>query len=642
MCGILAVADLNNRSLSETTVRRLRDTMIHRGPDDAGLFIDGPVALGHRRLSIIDLSPAGHQPMSNEDGTVQLVFNGEIYNYIELREDLRNRGHIFRSASDTEVLLRQYLEDGEACVHKLRGMFAFVIWDSRRGRLFAARDRLGIKPLYYYRDQNRILLASEIKAIIEDDSVPRRPDMCALADYLYAGRPLGRKTMFDGVTELEPGHQMSVDIIGGIFEVKKYWDLRFDYVQTRSDSDTVEGLFSLVNDAVKVHCRSDAPLGCHLSGGIDSSTVAAFAARHRQHLPTFSIKFSDDEHIDETAYARAVACHVGADYYQSSPTASDLAELLALMVWHMDAPLVSDGAFGYLAVSDFAKRHAKVSLTGHGGDEVFAGYPAQFQAAFGATDMFELQRDPDRLPRNTGLWRRAFRRGPIGLYESLRARSATSTPSLEDTWVALHCDRPPAKNPALHASFIRQLSDYSPRESYVAPLSAAPTDQTLDKCLYHDIRVYLPSLLQLEDRLSMAVSLESRVPLLDHHIVEFMATVPPEQKVRGLRPKHLLREVSSRVLPESVWQNRQKRGFPVPGKFWRTKQLTDTIRRILLSEESLERHIFSPDSLRSLCQPPIHISLVWPLINVELWFRLFIDKDSYWLQKAKGTRVAII
>ena len=641
MCGILAVVDFKNRGLRPDDVARLRDTMFHRGPDDEGLYVEGPVGLGHRRLSIIDLTTAGHQPMTNEDGSLHLVFNGEIYNYVELARDLRARGHQFHSSTDTEVILHQYEEDGERCVEKFRGMFAFALWDSRKGKLFAARDRFGIKPLYYYYGEDKLILASEIKAIIEDPDVPRRADMTSLADYLYAGRALGRKTMFQGIEELEPGTCLTVGRQRGSLDIRKYWELRYNYNTTRSSADTAAELYSIVEDSVAVHCRSDATLGCHLSGGIDSSSVVAFAARNREHLKTFSIKFSDDAHIDETRYARAVAAHVGADYQQCSPTADDLADLLPFLVWHMDTPMATDGGFAYFTVSQFARQHVKVSLTGHGGDEIFAGYPAQFQATYNTTDMFNLYQDPDRVARRPSILSRALRRSPLGLYRSLRRRAAGREKTLTETWAALHCDYAVEENPLIQPRFLKGLNGYSPRDAYAAPFSTVGTDETLDQCLYHDLTIYLPSLLHLEDRVSMAVSLESRVPLLDHRIVEFLATVPPSQKVPERRPKFLLRQLSSSLLPEAIWTNRDKRGFPVPGNFWKTEQLNALIREVLLSPESLERGIFRPESLREACQALGDVSVFWPLVNIELWFKIFIDQDPRWIQRARARSVAM-
>jgi asparagine synthase (glutamine-hydrolysing) len=615
--------------------------MFHRGPDDEGLFIEGPIGLGHRRLSIIDLSSAGHQPMSNDDGSLHVVFNGEIYNYVELAHDLRRRGHRFRSATDTEVILHQYEEDGERCLEKLRGMFAFALWDSRRKRLFAARDRFGIKPLYYYLDDNKLILASEIKAIIGDPEVPRRPDMAALSDYLYAGRALAGKTMFQGIGELEPGTCLTIGTERRSLSVSKYWELRHDYNTVRSPEDTVAELYSIVSESVAVHCRSDATLGCHLSGGLDSSSVVALAAKNREHLPTFSIKFSDDAHIDETPYAKAVASHVGADYRQCSPTADDLAELLPFLVWHMDVPMATDGGFAYFTVSQFARQHVKVALTGHGGDEIFAGYPAQFQAVYNATDMFNVYQDPDRVAKRPNIIRRALSRTPLGLYRSLRRRAAGRERTLAETWAALHCDYAVEENPLIERSFLKSLNGYSPRVAYAAPFSTVGTAEPLDQCLYHDLTIYLPSLLHLEDRVSMSVSLESRVPFLDHRVVEFLATVPPSQKVPGRMPKFLLRQLASSLLPESIRVSRDKRGFPVPGRFWRTPQVNALIKEVLLSPESLDRGIFRPEALREACDAEGDVSVFWPLVNVELWFKIFIDQHPEWIRRATSRSGAV-
>ena len=635
MCGILAVVDLKGQPLNETLVRRMRDTMFHRGPDDDGLYLDGPVALGHRRLSIIDLSSSGHQPMSNEDGSIQVVFNGEIYNYVELRDELQKRGHIFQSSSDTEVIVHQYEEDGERCVEKFRGMFALAIWDSRKQTLFAARDRFGIKPLYYFRDQTKVILASEIKAIVEDPSVPRRPNMRAVSDYLFAGRALGSKTLFDGINEVQPGYFVKLDARSGQLDVKQYWDLRHDYNYSRTEAQTNDEVFAILDEAVAIQCRSDAPLGAHLSDGIDSSSVVAFAARHRRRIKTFSIKFSDDAHVDSGRYTRTVADRVGAEFFEGMPTANDLAELLPFLIWHMDAPMISDGGFGYLTVSDFARKHVKVCLTGHGGDEVFAGYPAQFQAAYNRRDMFQLYKDPERIITNKpGYLQRALRKGPHGLWKALRERTSRNGRSLEETWINLHCNGKPENNSFIDPGWLSELRDYSSVTEYVAPLGKDGA-QTLDKCLYHDLRVYLPALLQKEDRVSMAVSIESRVPLLDDRLVEYLATVPPEQKVKGLQPKHLLRRAAASLLPDEILQNREKRGFPVPGSFWKAPPVADTVRKILLSKESMSRGVFKKQALEDACQ---NVTLYWPLVNIELWFKIFMDRDPYWISKATERR----
>jgi asparagine synthase (glutamine-hydrolysing) len=636
MCGILAVLNLDDENIEEDLIIRMRDTMYHRGPDDAGLYVDGPVALAHRRLSIIDLTPSGHQPMTNEDGSIVITYNGEIYNYLELRQNLIAKGHRFSSTSDTEVILHQYEESGEDCLEKFNGMFSFVLWDRKRKKLFIARDRLGIKPLYYYYDSEKIIFASEIKAIIENPLVPRMPDYQGIADFLFAGRALGNKTMFQGIKEIEPGYMAIVDKAKKNFQVKKYWDVFYNYNDSLTDKELKEQLFYLFDDAVKINCRSDATLGCHLSGGLDSSTVVAFAAKYRKSLKTFSIKFSNDDYIDETRYAKAVAKHVGADYIENSPTALDMVELLPFLIRHMDMPMATGGGFAYFTVSNLAMKYVKVSLTGHGGDELFAGYPAQFLASYKNTDGFEPRPvDPYLTVKSSlrkALIRIIRRKGPRGIYESIRNRIFKEDKSFEDLWVQLHCGREPSDDTIFHQDFVQALQRYSPKDDYTKPLKEINTDEILDKCLYHDLRVYLPGLLHLEDRASMSVSLESRVPFLDHRIVEFLATIPPNRKVHGMHPKHLLREIGSSLLPEEVWKRRDKSAFPVPVKFLLAKEMKEMTQNILSSPESKKRGIFDP-RLFKRDVPISNIILLWQLINVELWFKIFIDKDPQYTHK---------
>jgi len=630
MCGILAVLDLNNRNIDKALLIRMRDSMYHRGPDDAGLYLDGSVGLGHRRLAIIDLSESGHQPMTNEDHTLFLVCNGEIYNYIELRADLKKRGHRFHSTSDSEVIIHQYEEDGLQCLDKFNGMFSFALWDSKEKKLFAARDRLGIKPLYYFNDGKKIVLASEIKAIIADLDVPRVPNYQAIADYVFAGRALGNKTMFKKIEEIEPGYYFTVNAKKRHVQIRKYWDIHYNYNYARTDEELREELFSLVDDAVRIHCRSDATLGCHLSGGLDSSTIVALAARYRESLKTFSIKFSEDDFINETSYAKQVAKHVEADYIEGSPSATDFARLLPFLMWHMDLPMATDGGFSYFTVSKLAQEDVKVSLTGHGGDELFAGYPAQFQAAYQRRDMFANFVDPFRVPRSSirgKLVSALLHKKPSDWVMSFKKRLGKEQGGLEDLWIQLHCSALPENNGIFRREFIRSLEGYSPREDYIAPLLNVDTEQTLDKCLYHDLRVYLPGLLHLEDRVSMAVSIESRVPLLDYRIVEFLASVPPEQKIKNMQPKYLLRSIASSLLPEPVLERKDKFPFPVPGKFWLSKEMKEMRNNILLSPGSLSRGVFKAHALKEGYN---NIDMSWPQINIELWFKIFVDRDKTW------------
>lgn len=630
MCGFLTIQMRHGRPVDRALLAAMNDMQSHRGPDDHGLHIDGAVGLAHRRLSILDLTPSGHQPMCNEDGTVWIVFNGEIYNYVELAQGLRARGHIFRSGSDTEVIVHLWEEHGPRCVDHLNGMFAFMIWDARRGELFGARDRMGIKPFFYHEGADRFIAASEIKSILRDPAVARRPDPQGLSDHFLAGSSFEGRTCFADVRQLLPGHALSVR--DGVVTTWKYWDLTFAHDRGRSAADTLDGLRALLDDAVAVHCRSDARLGCHLSGGLDSSTVVALAARHHDPLETFSIRFDGGPFFDESAHARAVARHVGTQHWESRPAPDDLVSLLASLAWHCDLPMPNHTMFAYHAASRLAAERVKVALTGHGGDEVFAGYPAQFRAAFGDTSMFDLSARPTgRLPV-WGRLRTALRRhGVMGLARRLARRSATPpAQDLRSLWVALHCGTVPLEDPFLAAAFRRSLAGYDSRDAYLAPLDAAPSDDVLDRCLYHDLRSYLPGLLHQEDRASMAVSIESRVPLLDYRVVEYLATVPPDLKVPGRVPKGLLRQVATDLLPAEVVTRRDKGAFGVPGAAWFRGPLRDFVRSILHSPRTAERGIFEPRELRSTA---LTYEAMWAVVATELWFRLYIDEDRELLDR---------
>jgi asparagine synthase (glutamine-hydrolysing) len=618
---------LAGRHVDSARLSAMRDSMRHRGPDGAGLIIDDAVGLAHRRLSIIDRSAAGHQPMCNEDRTVWLVFNGEIYNYVELTADLKKRGHQFRSQTDSEVILHLWEELGEQCVDRLNGMFAFAIWDSRRKELFAARDRAGIKPLQYYLGPDRFIAASEIKAILADPAVPNRPDYRGLSDCLMVGYPLGDKTCFEGIRQLQPGWALSLR--GERLRTWQYWDLRFRYDRGRSLDDTTGQLAELMDDAVRLQCRSDAPLGCHLSGGLDSSTLAALTARHYSPLHTFSIGFEGGPAFDESAYARSVARHLGAVHHEATPGPGDLEALLGTLAWHADGPMPDVSSFSYYTVARLAAGHVKVALTGHGGDETLAGYPAQFAAAFGDTSMFDLSNRPlQRVPLMTRVRLGLRRYGALGAARRVLQRAGKHTETFEARWMRLHCGAAPLENPLLRPEFRRELAGYDSRIEYLAPLRRADTDQDLDRCLYHDLRCYLPGLLHQEDRASMAASLESRVPLLDHRIMEFLATVPPEQKVAGREPKSLLRRVAAGLVPPEIVSRRDKGAFGVPVDRWLFHELAPRFDQIIFSPTALDRGIFDPVELRSGWHGTPGR---WSAMSIELWFRLFIDRDRQWL-----------
>jgi asparagine synthase (glutamine-hydrolysing) len=575
---------------------------------------------------VLDVTPAGHQPMVSRDGRLWIVLNGEIYNYVELAAELTTEGDRFDSRSDTEVLLHLYARLGPECVHRLNGMFAFAIWDAQERTLFAARDRLGIKPFYYHQSPHRFAFASEVKALLAGDASLRRPDDQAIADYLFSGAPLGDKTGFRDVRQLEPAHSLTWR--EGRLQVRRYWDIAYRYEHPRREADLLAELAWLVDDAVRIHSRSDVPVGSHLSGGLDSSAVAGYAARYIHPLKTFSIHFEAGPYYDETPHARAVARHIGASYVDEVAHSRELAELLPRLVYHMDFGLPTWGGFGYFAVSRLARRHVKVSLTGHGGDELFAGYPKHFGTIFGSTDAFDCSAQPNERPSSLLRLRGMLRReGMSGIARRLGDWMRQPPATLEDRWMAFHCGQEPTRHPALHPRFVQALGGYSPRDDYLRPLREANTHEPLDKCLYHDLRVYLPDLLAMEDRMSMAVSLESRVPLLDHRIVELIARIPPALKVSGRQPKRLLREIVRPLLPESIRTRRDKSPFPIPVGQWFGGDLAHTVRDILQSPRCLDRGVFQPDELRQRTIPPM---LAWPLVNIELWFRIFVDGDTRW------------
>lgn len=629
MCGIAGLLNAGGRPVDPAVLRRMGDRLAHRGPDDAGIWVDGEAGLAHRRLSILDLSTAGHQPMPNEDGSLHLVFNGEIYNYRELAEELRNRGHRFRSSTDSEVILHLYEEMGADCVHRLRGMFAFALFDARTRTLFGARDRAGIKPFHYHLGRKGFAFASEIKALVTVPEVTPQLDRHGLADLLFCGQPLESRTLLEGIRSIPPGHRFFSD--GSRVDVEEYWTLRFDYRQDRTLAAVVDELAQRLEVSVALHCRSDAPLGSHLSGGLDSSTVAAVAAGNRPvPLETFSIRFDGGERFDETGFARLASGHLGTRHHVATPDPAGFPQHFATLLWHLDHPVAGEPGFTYASAARLAADHVKVSLTGHGGDEVFAGYPAQFAVAFGSTAAFPEFRPGSEGGRRSrwARFRRAARSGHLrallGIGRAGKSALSACTPA-EQQWVRLHCSPEPLQNRLLHPRFRRSLAGYCPVDPYLQAFRDAGTDELLDRCLHHDLRTYLPQLLHKEDRMSMAVSLESRVPLLDHELVEFMATVPPHQKVPDGEPKGLLRAAARRWLPAEVVDRKDKAPFPIPVLNWIDGELGRGFRALLAEERSLDRGIFHPAELRDPDLEPAH---VLAMANVETWCRLFLDGDG--------------
>ncbi len=632
MCGICGIYHLErNRAIEEEKLREMARTMRHRGPDDEGFYIDGNVGLGHQRLSIIDLSPMGHQPMTNEDGKLWIVLNGEIYNYLELRQELIGKGHEFRSNSDTEVILHLYEEQGPTCINRLNGMFAFGIWDSREKVLFAARDRFGVKPFYYVYQKNSFVFASEIKALLYVKLFESEINPEGLTDYLTFQFCLGDKTMFRNVLKLLPGHSLLLKPDGSL-NIQKYWDLDFT-IDTHHTEDYFEHqLLRLLEDSIRIELRADVPIGAHLSGGLDSSTVTCLASSLLgAPIKTFSGGFKEAPQYDETPYARIVAQNVGTEHYEIFPTADDFVEVVPRLVYHMDEPAAGPGLFPQYFVSKLASQHVKVVLGGQGGDETLGGYTRYLiayleQCIKGGIEgtqeekkyvvTFEsilpnLRQLEGYEPLLRYFWQE-------GLFES------------EDRRYFRLIDRSNSTLGLINKEFFADRKKYDPYEAYRELFYSSGCRSLINKMTWFDMKTLLPALLQVEDRTSMAVSLESRVPLLDHRIAELVASIPPMIKYKGGRSKHIFRQIVRHIVPPEIYNRTDKMGFPVPSSEWyRQGVVRDFVRGVLLGERARAHGFIQTNEVESLLDSERPYGRgIWGLLCLELWMERFIDGEA--------------
>ena len=578
MCGINGIA-LSSRApegrVERAALERMRDVIRHRGPDDCGIFVDGAAGLGHRRLSIVDVS-GGRQPMPNEDSTLHLVYNGEIYNHADYREGLEARGHTYRTHCDTETILHLYEEKGARCVEDLRGMFAFAIWDSRRRELFIARDRLGVKPLYYVRrDDGSLFFASEIKALLEARALKPELNYRALPDYLANHGTSGDETLFEGVRRLPPGHTLLWR--DGQIKIEKYWDVSYtpkdgEGGRAKSDEEYVAEWSELFRTSVRLRLMADVPLGMFLSGGIDSSAIAAVMSRMvSEPVKTFSVAFAERE-ANELAYARLVAEAFKTDHHEVIVSPSEFFEALPRLVWHEDEPLAHPSSVALYFVSRLAARHVKVVLTGEGSDEMLAGYERYYKT------LLQLRFGPRYHNLVPGALRRAVESRVRALPAASRARHKLTRTflCLEPDAQSLYFDNFAVFTSAMQRELLtpeareRAGSHLDPYADMRRWFESADADSLLDRMLYADTKTYLHELLMKQDQMSMAASIESRVPFLDHKLVEYTARMPERMKLRrGRTTKYVLRRAMKGVLPEAILK-RGKMGFPVPvGKWFR-------------------------------------------------------------------------
>ena len=592
--------------------------------------MDGPLGLGHRRLSIIDLSDAGRQPMTSADGRFWIVLNGEIYNYRELRAELEGRGHRFQSHTDTEVLLQLFAEEGPECLARLVGMFAFAVWDARTKRLFAARDHFGIKPFYYTVTPTAFAFASEVKALIGPDLVRAELDTSGFADYVTFQFTIGEKTLFRGVRKLMPGHYVIAEPRHDPV-VRKYWDVNFEVDAAHTELFFQERLRDLLGESVRLQLRADVPVGAHLSGGLDSTTVTCLAAAAgARPFHTFSGGFSDGPAFDETGYARLVAERAGTVHHEVFPTAADFVDLMPKLAYSMDEPAAGPGLFPQFAVSRLAARHVKVVLGGQGGDEIFGGYARYLVAYLEACIKGGIENTQEdhryvvtfesilpNLPQLRGYEPMIRHFTADGLFDSADRRYFRLVDRSADVAAALD---PGAWRDA--------TKTYSPFDVFHAMFDAPECHSLINKMTRFDLKTLLPALLQVEDRTSMAVSLESRVPLLDHRIVELVASMPPMVKFKGGRSKHVFREVVAGLVPREIADRRDKMGFPVPlSRWYREEPVRGFVRDVLLGSAARTRGLVQPAAVQAMLDgEPDYGRGLWGLLNIELWAQTFLDR----------------
>jgi asparagine synthase (glutamine-hydrolysing) len=634
MCGIAGIvaSDALHADERARTIM-MRDIISHRGPDDAGLFADGQAALGHRRLSIVDLA-AGHQPLANEDDSIWIVFNGEIYNHASIRPELESAGHRYRTRSDTETIVHAYEQWGDACVGRLRGMFAFAIWDAPRRRLLLARDRLGVKPLYWTMVAGRLLFASEIKSILQSGLVKAEADESKLPEQLSTRSLAGPDTLFKGIHRLMPGHVL-VFQDGGV-QIRRYWDLpgRQDEnpAEKLSDAEAVRRFRELLEESVRIRLMADVPLGMFLSGGLDSSAIAAVMARMIDRpLQTFSVAFSDRA-FSELEYARQVSTAIGADAHEIVMNESDFFGALPRLIWHEDEPIAHTSSVPLYFVSQLAARHVKVVLTGEGSDELLAGYGKYPRFVMN----WNLGRAYAKMPAAIRNW---IARNVVGhlpstlnryASRSFLARPVTLEALFFDNFAAMGLERQRSLlSPALAAQISADRA-YGPSRAYFDAPDGRST--LLDRVLYSDIKTYLVELLMKQDQMSMAASIESRVPFLDHKLVEFASVLPDRLKLRGFKTKWILREAVREMVPPAIL-SRPKMGFPVPFGIWMRGPWNATARDVLLDSRSRHRGLIDAGGVERLLDAHAAGSTngadaIWSLLNLELWYRTFIDGDA--------------
>jgi asparagine synthase (glutamine-hydrolysing) len=641
MCGIVGLIKKDKSNISLDVLSKMASVLEHRGPDDEGHYIEGTVGLYHKRLSIIDLA-SGHQPMVSRENII--VFNGEIYNYIELREELKKKGHTFKTKSDTEVILKMYEEYGNDFIKQLNGMFAFIIYDRRSKKLIAGRDHFGIKPLYYYNDSKQWIFASEIKAILQHPDVRAEVNYENLQEYLTFQFLLDDSTLFNKVNKIVPGTYLVIDLNTMESKRIKYWDPSFKIDYNHTEEYFVQELRNILEDSVNLRLRSDVPVGAYLSGGLDSSIVSMLASqKSSERLKTFTGAFNEGPEFNETEYSNEIAQAAGAEPYIVYPTVDEFTDILPKLIYYMDEPVAGPGLFPQFMVSQMASKNVKVILGGQGGDEICGGYARYVvayleQALKGA--IFENNEEGEHIvslssilpnlpyikqyvPMIKDFWKKDAFEPMDKRYFSLIDRNGGAFNYYTDDFSNRYSKE-------LIFSRFQKLFNHPETLSY------------FNKMTHFDMFASLPALLQVEDRMSMAVSIESRVPLLDYRIVELMASMPPAMKFKGAEMKYVLKKSVRDLVPSKILERKDKMGFPVPLHIWAKGKAKNFVKDVLLSDASKNRGIFNPDKVEKLIQSerPFGRQL-WGMLCLELWFQQFIDNDTKLFNEEKHELFAV-
>jgi asparagine synthase (glutamine-hydrolysing) len=624
MCGIAGIYNFRSgRPVDPKHLRMMGACLAHRGPDDEGYLQEGAVGLAHKRLTILDTSSRGHQPMLTEDGSVAIVFNGEIYNFLELRAELETEGHTFQSQSDTEVLLRLWQVHGEDLLSRLNGMFAFAIWDRVRRTLFLARDRLGIKPLYYTLTRDGLVFASEVKALLAVNGRRAEVELDMLDAYMSVGYVPTAGTLFRGVEKLQPGWCLRIDREG--MDLRQYWDLELAPDEERSEADWVAEATELLRDAVRLQLRSDVPLGVFLSGGIDSSAVVAFM--HELGVPdiqTFTVAYDFGPAYDETKWAWQIARKFNTRHREVFVTPREFQEFIPQLVWHMDEPVTESAAISLYFVAKLARENVVVVLSGEGSDEVFGGYPIYKYMQ----ELERYRRLPPALRRNLispalnllgglfgGKWSKYTRLAEQPLRDRYLGVSFYETPLKEELY------RPEIRNLFNGHGMPHLVGEYYDRTERFDPLL---------QMMYLDVKSWLPDdLLIKADKMTMASSVELRVPFLDHRVVELGGRIPARYRIKGWETKYILKKAMEKYLPHEIL-HRGKMGFPTPLAHMFQGEMRDYVGGVLGSDRSLDRGYFRPEVVRRLIGEHAagredHHRVLWQLLVLEEWHRKFID-----------------